>query len=155
MRKIIGAISIIAVLSLGLGSCKQQSNSSKEQEGQPVDTVHNSKNSLDWAGVYTGVIPCADCEGINVRMTLNNDKTYQISYQYVGISDEPFLFSGNFTWDDSGNTVILDSNDLPSKYKVVENKLIQLSFADGSEITGELADNYVLTKEVQTSTSVL
>ena len=148
MRKIINAISIIAVLLLSFESCKQQSSPSKEQENQSVDTIHNSKTCLDWVGVYAGVIPCADCDGINVRMTLNNDMSYQISYQYMGLSNEPFLFSGNFTWDDSGNTVILDNNDLPSRYKVAENKLIQLDMT-GNEITGELADNYILTKEVQ------
>ena len=146
MKKIIYAITIIAVLSLSLASCQHKS-CSKAQENQQVETIHNSRNSLDWAGVYTGVIPCADCEGINVRITLNNDETYQISYQYLGKNDTPYLFSGHFTWDDAGNTIILDNKDLPFHYKVGEGNLIQLDM-DGNPITGEFADNYVLIKSV-------
>ena len=30
-----------------------------------IDSAHNAQNSLDWAGDYQGILPCADCEGIN------------------------------------------------------------------------------------------
>jgi hypothetical protein len=35
-----------------------------------------SRTSLDWPGTYTGVLPCADCEGIETTITLSVDLTY-------------------------------------------------------------------------------
>ena len=35
----------------------------------------SSATSLDWEGVYRGVVPCADCEGIVTTITLRRDGT--------------------------------------------------------------------------------
>jgi uncharacterized lipoprotein NlpE involved in copper resistance len=40
--------------------------------------VHNSRSSLDWAGTYEGVLPCADCPGTKIRLTLNGDGSYRL-----------------------------------------------------------------------------
>ena len=107
----------------------------------------NSQNSLDWQGTYKGVTPCADCEGIETEITLNDDLTYVIKTKYLGKGDgKVFEEKGSFTWDKSGSTIIL--NDLkgsPNQYKVGENRLIQLD-TKGKVITGALAEKYVLTK---------
>ena len=141
MKKIIYATTLIATLLLVLTSCKFQSK-------EPViDAAHNSRNSLDWAGTYTGIIPCADCEGIKIQLTLNDDETYEISYLYIGKSDMPYVFSGTFTWDDTGSKIILprEDFDFPISYQVGEGKLFQLDL-DGNPITGEFAEMYILTK---------
>jgi len=46
-------------------------------EQVPVDAQHTSANSLDWAGVYRGVLPCADCPGIETTLRLATDSTYE------------------------------------------------------------------------------
>ena len=55
---------------------------------QPVtsnpDPAHNSENALDWPGVYRGMIPCADCEGIKMQLRLTQDGTYQLASLYQG-----------------------------------------------------------------------
>jgi uncharacterized lipoprotein NlpE involved in copper resistance len=106
---------------------------------------HNSRTSLDWTGIYTGTIPAADGPGINVRMKINKDNTYELTYDYIDRSVNPFTFSGSFTWDDTGNIIHIEIADAPSYYKVAENKLIQLDM-EGKPITGNFADMYVLTK---------
>ena len=150
MKKTIYAVSIIATLFIGLASCtcKSKSDSKATQDCEAVDADHNAKNSLDWNGNYAGVIPCADCEGIEVHITLNADETCQISYLYLGKSDTPeTMFSGKFTWDDAGNTITVNAEDFPSHYKVGENKLIVLDMK-GCSITGQHEDMYVLAKQV-------
>ena len=112
-------------------------------------TSHNSRNSVDWAGIYTGVIPSAGGDGINVKFTLNTDETYTVEYQYVGKSDEIYSRTGTFTWNSKGDTIILDSvntNDFPAYYKVGENTLTHLDL-EGNIITGDLADLYILRKQ--------
>ena len=126
-----------ALVISGLCSCASNKGS--------VDT-HSSKISVDWAGVYSGTIPAADVSGIDVRMKLNKDNTYELTYEYLDIPDNRFSWTGAFQWDDTGNIITIEIADAPSHYKVAENKLIQLDLA-GNLITGDLADNYVLKKE--------
>ena len=139
-RKISVIFLLMAALALvisGLGSCLS---------GKGIDNAHNSKNSLDWAGMYTGTTPAASGSGIDVRLKLNKDQTYVMSYKYLDRSNTPVDWSGSFKWDDTGSIIILDKTDAPFQYKVAENKLIQLDMS-GKQIKGKLADNYVLTKE--------
>ena len=44
------------------------------------DPAHNSRNSLDWAGIYEGVLPCADCPGIQTRLTLSRDESVRTQH---------------------------------------------------------------------------
>ncbi|GHT73896.1 hypothetical protein FACS1894124_2980 [Spirochaetia bacterium] len=136
MRKMI--LVFIAVFSLlGLDACKAKDKA--------IDAAHNSRNSVNWDGVYRGVIPAADGPGINVEITLGLDGTYSISYQYIDRGDEVFTASGTFQWNDAGSAIVLDVTDMPPHYQVGENILIQLDMA-GEKITGDLADNYILKK---------
>jgi len=109
-------------------------------------TSHNARNSLDWAGIYTGVIPSASGEGINVRVTLNTDRTYAVEYQYIGKSDDVFIRTGTFKWKRGGDIIILDSEREGRYYKLGENTLTHLDL-EGNIITGDLADHYVLKKQ--------
>jgi len=108
---------------------------------------HNSANSLDWAGVYKGVLPCADCEGIETSLTLNMDNGYQLSTTYLGKDATSFKQQGRFEWDAKGSVIrLLNQKDGPALYKVGENQLFQLDM-EGQLITGDLADNYKLMKQ--------
>ena len=126
-----------ALSFFGLGACVST--------GGAIDAAHNSRNSVNWAGLYRGVIPAADGPGINVEITLGNDGTYSISYQYIDRGEEVFTAAGAFQWNDAGSAIILDVKDMPPHYQVGENILIQLDM-NGKKITGALADNYVLKK---------
>jgi uncharacterized lipoprotein NlpE involved in copper resistance len=61
-----------------------------------VDNAHNSNNSLDWAGNYSGVSPCADCPGIKTDITLGKDNTYSLQEQYLEKEKTPRIFDGKF-----------------------------------------------------------
>jgi uncharacterized lipoprotein NlpE involved in copper resistance len=136
-RKFIVFLLMAALILFGLGSCRSS---------QKVVDVHNAEVSLDWAGVYTGTIPSASGSGINVRMKLSKDNTYELTYEYIGKPDGTFTWTGSFKWDDTGNIIHIEIADAPGFYKAAENKLIQLDM-EGKPITGNLADNYILNKE--------
>jgi uncharacterized lipoprotein NlpE involved in copper resistance len=102
-----------------------------------------------WAGVYTGVIPSAGGEGIDVKVTLNANETYKVESRYIGKSDEVFTNAGKFDWNAEKNIVILPSEreDLPpTYYKLGEKALIHLDI-EGNIITGQLAHDYILKKQ--------
>lgn len=107
--------------------------------------MHNSQISLDWQGTYKGVVPCADCEGIETEITLNKDSTFVMHTKYLGKAKQKvFEQNGTFSWDESGSIIVLqDLKIKPNEYMVGENTLMQLDL-EGNRITGELADKYVL-----------
>ena len=111
---------------------------------------HNSRNSLTWWGVYEGIIPSASGSGIKVRITLNRDYTFALSYEYLGRDNGVFSADGTFRWDDAGRNIKLEGlGDSPFRYpphyRVGEMFLRQLDM-DGNPIVGELAENYILRK---------
>lgn len=110
---------------------------------------HNSENSLDWAGVYTGVVPCADCEGIKTVLRIDTNKNYQLETSYIGKEGNIETKSGKFSWDKSGGVITLNGLSkmvYPTYYLVGENQLIQLDLK-GKPITSELSSKYILKKE--------
>jgi len=151
MKRFISILSIFCLL-FALNSCKSRS---KKQADAAVEvqlaTGDNSRTSVDWDGNYYGVVPCADCPGIETRITLNKDETYQVSWKYQDKGDETFQNSGKFQWDASGGIITLGNLDkeyFPNQYRVGENCLFQLD-KEGNRITGDLATNYILSKVVQ------
>ncbi len=131
------------MLLMALVSCQ---GNKPVSTNSPADTEHNASVSLDWNGVYKGVLPCADCEGIETTLVLNSDKTYQLTQLYQGKETTGETLSGTFEWDKSGNIVMLsDIIGASNRYFVGENTLTYLDM-DGNKITGALADFYVLHK---------
>jgi uncharacterized lipoprotein NlpE involved in copper resistance len=131
------SIGMLAACVFAMGACLSS---------RAVDAAHNARNSLNWEGVYTGLIPAADGPGINVRLTLYADETYEISYHYIDKGDGDFTENGSFIWDAAGSVIILDAADLPPYYRVGENRLTQLDMKR-KQVTGALAEYYVLRKE--------
>jgi len=107
---------------------------------------HSSRDSLDWTGIYEGILPCADCPGIHTTMTLGPDLTYTLSTRYEGRDNAGFEEKGVFSWSADGSMIFLDGGNTPT-YKVGENALFHLDM-DGRVITGDLAERYVLRKKV-------
>ncbi len=119
-----------------------------------VDTGHNSRNSLDWNGVYKGILPCGDCEGIQTSIRLYGNGTYIMETEYLGKDEQTFVTKGEFSWNQAGGRITLNNvEDAPNQYIVGENRLIQLDDR-GNVITGGMADNYILDKLTKTERSL-
>lgn len=136
---------------LSLSSCNtsQYKGDAKQEssiENTPSD-LHTSQNALDWSGSYTGVLPCADCVGIETKIELHSNLSYKTSVKYLGKSPKSFESEGEFTWDESGSKVILQGENPPNAYKVIENALIALDM-DGNVVDGDLKSNYRLKKSL-------
>lgn len=147
------------VLSLGLASVLLVAcNEKKEVANEPTtntedttmvdenpDPAHNAQNSLDWAGEYIGVLPCADCEGIEYSVKLFDDNTFEVTSKYLP-SGETSVEKGNIMWHNDGTVVHLKNDNFDQKYKVIENGIIHLD-ENGNVIEGEMENLYHLTKK--------
>ncbi len=138
-----------------LVSCQGNKVNNKSQETTNLlQNEHNASNSLDWAGTYKGVLPCADCEGIETILSLMPDNTYELSSIYLGKETEAHTQTGAFDWDETGNVVLLSGiTGGSNRYFVGENTLSHLDM-DGNKISGNLAEHYVLHKAVQSEETI-
>lgn len=128
-------------------SCNTNQNKTSDNPITP-DSAHNSRNSVDWKGIYRGVLPCEDCQGTQTEIKLNSDLTFEISRKYLGKSNEIFQEGGTFIWDDMGSKVSLKMGKEPAEqnqFLVGENQLIKLD-EKGNRISGENGERYILKK---------
>ena len=130
-----------------LTACSNSEKKSGEADKASVEVadMHNAEISLDYEGTYKGVFPAADCPGIETMLTLNADKTFALHQVYIDQKDGTFDEKGTYTVEGDLLTLQVEGGET-SYYKVEENRL-RLLDADKNEITGELAENYILNKE--------
>ncbi|CEA15109.1 hypothetical protein ING2E5B_0340 [Fermentimonas caenicola] len=146
MRKIILLLMILFVVASACNTGKK--TSSGTELSAEFAAEHSSRNSLDWAGVYRGTLPCADCEGIVTEIRLNSDNSFERIIDYLGKGDDKLRESGSFDWDETGGEIIITdkSSDTKEWYKVGENRLIALDI-DGNRIESSIPQEmYVLNK---------
>jgi len=151
-------LSTAILIFLTLVSCKKSENVEREIDSKAViETMgndleefsddHNAQNSLDYMGVYKGILPCADCEGIETIVELESGNSYVKKIIYLGKADQKIHeSSGFFSWNNAGNTITIEGEAPPNQYFVGENQLIHLDMS-GNRITGPLAEKYRLIKE--------
>ncbi|MFO8145882.1 MAG: copper resistance protein NlpE [Bacteroidota bacterium] len=130
-------------------TAKTESEIASEKTPDIIDG-HTSENSLDWEGAYSGVLPCADCEGIDARLILREDQTYQLKLRYLGIPEkesQDFISEGEFSWEDNGNNILLEDEKVDfQKFKVGELFLLPLDI-NGNKIKGVPGNNFKLLKD--------
>lgn len=151
MKKIY-LVFVLAVAVLASCNTKKSEGSSSAEAAKTTAAVetkapdtHNAQNALDVDGTYEGKLPAASGGGMKVVITLNKD-TYKKSVTYDKDTSKTFDTTGKFSWDKSGSIITLETETVPNKYFVGENKLTQLD-TQGNKVTGPNADLYVLTKK--------
>ncbi len=116
-------LSILPIaLCVALSACMPRN----EAEGNARATAHNSRNSLDWAGTYEGVLPCADCPGIKTRLSLRQDGSYELSSEYLERQVAPRIERGQFAWQPGGNAIRLEGEGGGQQFAVGEGRLAWL-----------------------------
>jgi len=155
-------LSILASLTVFLfltacsdGTRSATSTQDKTQSKTPETQIEgatpadSSRLSVDWAGTYSGVLPCASCPGIETTITLHGDGQVEHTARYIDERPLPYTQSGKFSWNESGNIVTLDLDDGQSRhYQVGEHRLFHLD-QQGRRIEGKLAARYILDQHLR------
>lgn len=154
MKKTVFSISILSIL---LMACSKPTHNTSDDvqivkpsafAAAPQQTTGDSAEThLDWAGEYKGLLPCADCAGIQTKLELKADKTYELSEEYQGGkgNGQKFEVKGTFTFDTTQPSIIvLDKAAENRKFFVGENYVEARSMDTGEKIHNSL--DYKLTK---------
>lgn len=121
----------------------QESEHTESRADALFEDMHNSQNSLDYLGEYYGLLPCADCMGIQFKLTLQADSSYTAASIYLGKSEEVYVKKGSYNWDEFGQKIICRiDNKIVARYQVEENRLVQ--FGQQGRIDGETEARYIL-----------
>lgn len=119
------------------------------KRGAALDTTSTTKKSITWDKKYFGVLPCADCAGINYELFLKNDENYQLVTHYLAKDSKYDTVSGSIVWNDDKTIATLKGVPAGKKsqqFKIDKVHAYYLNI-DGKEVTGKLADKYILERE--------
>lgn len=149
---------LFAILSLSVFVAACGGNKSADeatQDGELTDTMHNAQTPPSFLGIYSGILPCGNCAGIQTVIHLLADSIYTKRFIYLGRgTDEVLLEEGKYSWNKEGSVITLQGPSSSIQYIVGENKIIQLN-ENGQQYQGSDAGQYVLNRtELMTPTPV-
>ena len=153
------ALLALALATLAVAACKRDA----PEPAAPVTEVapmaeansevtaqvdHNSPASAApgfdakaFAGTYGGILPCADCPGIDTTIVFVPEGGYTLSEIYQDGSDSSFITRGTWTVGEDGKTLLLDPEDKQERdraYEVVSATELRALDRDGQPIDGKL-----------------
>lgn len=151
---IIGIVAVVILAVIGFVILSNRSS-------QPTETTTDEMaiQPPTFSGTYTGVLPCADCTGLETSITFTpsasdpNMGTFTMSEVYQGKSTEPMTSNGTYTVTSGTPTnpnaqvveLVTEGQD-PEFYMVSENSLQMLS-SDKTPIDAPF--NTSLTKQAE------
>ena len=119
MKKIIILACSCFLLAACGNSAKTNNSTGTDSTATGVVDIHNAETSLDYEGTYKGVLPAADCPGIETTLILNPDKTFTLHSVYID-RDSSFDEKGTYTLE--GNILTLKEEGGETAYYKVEEK---------------------------------
>lgn len=118
---------------------------SAEANGPAIETI-DAMSPGEMTGTYSGVIPCADCEGIKISLSLKDDNTFMMNSEYLGKEATDLQVVGSYQYDEPSNIITLENtSNGPTKFLLEDGKVSMLD-QNSNKIEGDLADKYILTK---------
>lgn len=109
-------------------------------------------STIDLPVSYSGIIPCADCPGIEYRLNIEQDQFTEFRL-YQDRSDEPFIEIGKWSFRDDTLYITSDDGKTVNTFLYGSNTITMLD-QNNEQINGNTADMYVLSID-QESTSIL
>jgi copper homeostasis protein (lipoprotein) len=147
----------IAFATLSIAGCKREAAAPPVVEAAPAEATksaviseidHNSPASAApafdikaFAGLYAGIVPCADCPGIDTSIAFTPEGTYSMSETYQEEGGGSFVTKGTWTVREDGKTVLLDPEDKEERdrwYEIVSATELRALDRDGKAIDSKL-----------------
>ena len=156
----------IAIALFALSGCKQEPAPAPQPPAEPaaatpapaatavIAETDNGSPAMDapgfdvkaFAGTYAGLIPCADCPGIDMSVTFSADGKYTQTMVYRE-RDTTDLSEGTWSAAADGKRITLDpesKDDVDGLMEIVSPSEVRMLDAEGNAIESGL--NYTLTR---------
>ena len=150
-RSLIGAA---CATTLALSACSQPATDQPTQvvvaesmievdQPAPLEVAPSgagSESEFDqrgFAGTFTGTLPCADCPGMEVTLTLEPDGTYRVTHVYQERPDGTWSIDGHWSAEADNKVIRLDPNgktDEDQLYSIASPNRIVMLDGDGNTI---------------------
>ena len=94
-----------------------------------------------FAGTYAGILPCADCPGIDTSIMFSPEGGYTLSEVYQDRDSGSLVDKGTWTVREDGKTLLLDPEDKAAQdrwYEVVSPGELRALDKDGKAIDSSL-----------------
>lgn len=103
---------------------------------QPEVTVTDGVGVLPQSA-YSGVLPCADCSGIQTDLTLNADGTFVMAQEYLGKPDGQITTKGTYDINGLDSRYVLlhpeDQSDIPPYLIYMDKDSVQFRDIENGE----------------------
>jgi len=130
---------LLAIAAMGMLAALPGCNHRSDEQALPVGA---SETLAPMQQSWRGILPCADCEGIETSLFLAKDGTWVMNERYQGVTKGPSSFASYGTWARTAEKLVLtDSKGEKSYYRAKGDKLEMLD-REGNPITSTL--NYTL-----------
>lgn len=98
-------------------------------------------------GIYTGILPCADCEGIETTLEITRDLSWKMTQKYLGKDEKTFEDKGVLHWNDEKSAFRLSKSDENPQWFMKEDRFLWALDRSGNRIISEFADQYRLERK--------
>ncbi|POP41644.1 copper homeostasis/adhesion lipoprotein NlpE [Superficieibacter electus] len=133
MKKVI--LSAVAVWALvALIGCNHRT----EVETVQPDLAELKPMQQSWRGV----LPCADCEGIETSLFLEKDGSWVMNSHYLGAAERNSVFATYGTWARTADKLVLTDTQGEKYYYHAKGEALEMLDRDGNPITSQF--NYTL-----------
>lgn len=136
---------LFVLLAAGVFTSVGCQNNSMLQNNPALQTSNVSQGkTLPTEKVFNGVIPCADCAGIDTTLQLAKDGSYILGQTYLEAKSEENTFFETGKWVIKGKKVTLSNEDGKKYYYQMKDESLVMLDINGEPIESQL--NYELVK---------
>ncbi len=130
-----------------LGAVGLQRVPAAQQPAPPVKQGPRAgTESASWVGGYRGELPCNDCAGVEINLSLFRDSTYKLETRQLGNQQQQFSRQGSFNFNADETRIVLDANGRGRVFQILPGGRLRMMGPDGNPVTGPDAGRYILRK---------
>lgn len=111
----------------------------------PETTTENKDVTFLTNGIWLGMLPCGDCDGIDYQLNLKNDFTFKQKLAYKGKSEELFIDEGS--WEFVSDSIISINGSEETKFFLITSVNLILLDEEGNIIESSFEEKYHLHKD--------
>jgi hypothetical protein len=119
--------------------------SNHEQEVDHSQHSNEPDNGMKFHGVFYGFLPCDNCNGLKMTLSLKDNHNYLLVTQPAKESAREYYEKGKYIWDEANQSVTLTPrNEGDARQYVIKDEGTIVQLKDGQEVKGDLAEKYTL-----------